>query len=344
MAEHSTPALVEIPASANLTDVVFERAQRAPGTVVMRRQAEGAAAWRDVTAGEFRDEATALAKGLIAAGIEAGDRVALMSRTRYEWTLADYAIWAAGAVTVPIYETSSAEQVEWMLGDSGARALILETPDHEEATAEVIGRLPAVERGWLIEGTPAASTAQPLDALPAEGTAVTDAQLQQHRAARSASNLATVIYTSGTTGRPKGCELTHGNLLADVRNVVSAIPEIFDTVTARRCCSCHSPIPTPASSRSAAWSRAPCSATRPTWPGCWTTCARSLRPSSSRYHGFSRRCTTAPSCRPPPARSRARALEIAIRGSAAAAAGAGGSVQVLAGSREPRARRRQGPR
>ena len=229
MAEHSTPALVEIPASANLTDVVFERAQRAPGTVVMRRQAEGAAAWRDVTAGEFRDEVTALAKGLIAAGIEAGDRVALMSRTRYEWTLADYAIWAAGAVTVPIYETSSAEQVEWMLGDSGARALILETPDHEEATAEVIGRLPAVERVWLIEGTPAASTAQPLDALPAEGTAVTDAQLQQHRAARGASDLATVIYTSGTTGRPKGCELTHGNLLADVRNVVSAIPEIFGT-------------------------------------------------------------------------------------------------------------------
>jgi long-chain acyl-CoA synthetase len=229
MAERSTPALVEIPASANLTGVVFERAERAPDTVVMRRRAQGAAAWRDVTAGEFRDEVTALAKGLIAAGIGAGDRVALMSRTRYEWTLADYAIWAAGAVTVPIYETSSAEQVEWMLGDSGARALILETPEHEAATAEVLGRLPAVERVWLIEGTPAAPGAQPLGALPAEGTAVTDAQLQQHRTTRGASDLATVIYTSGTTGRPKGCQLTHGNLLADVRNVVSAIPEIFDT-------------------------------------------------------------------------------------------------------------------
>jgi long-chain acyl-CoA synthetase len=229
MAEHSTPALVEIPASANLTGVVFERAQRAPDTVVMRRRAPGAAAWRDVTAGEFRDEVTALAKGLIAAGIGAGDRVALMSRTRYEWTLADYAIWATGAVTVPIYETSSAEQVEWMLGDSGARALILETPEHEAATAEVLGRLPAVERVWLIEGTPAAPGAQPLGALAAEGAAVTDAQLEQHRTARGAGDLATVIYTSGTTGRPKGCQLTHGNLLADVRNVVSAIPEIFDT-------------------------------------------------------------------------------------------------------------------
>jgi long-chain acyl-CoA synthetase len=237
MREHSIPALVEIPASANLTDVIFERADSAPHTVVLRRRATGGTTpreasdgpvWRDVTAGEFRDEVAALAKGLIAAGIEAGDRVALMSRTRYEWTLADYAIWTAGAVTVPIYETSSAEQVEWMLNDSGARALILETPDHEEAIAEVLGRLPAVERVWMIEGTTAATVAKPLDSLAAEGTAVSDAQLQQHRAAPGAGDLATLIYTSGTTGRPKGCQLTHGNLLAGVRNVVSAIPEIFD--------------------------------------------------------------------------------------------------------------------
>ncbi len=229
MPEHSTPALVEIPASANLTDVVFERAQREPTRVVLRRAAADApAAWRDVTAGAFRDEVAALAKGLIAAGIEAGDRVALMSKTRYEWTLADYAIWAAGAVTVPIYETSSAEQVEWILGDSGARALIVETPAHEQAIAELLGRLPAVERIWLIEGAAAATTAKPLDALPAEGTAISDAQLEQRRTSRGAADLATIIYTSGTTGRPKGCRLTHGNLLADVRNVVSAIPEIFD--------------------------------------------------------------------------------------------------------------------
>ena len=121
MREHSTPALVEIPASANLTGAIFERGDREPRTVVLRRKAADGPAWQDVTAGQFRDEVAALAKGLIGAGIEAGDRVALMSRTRYEWTLCDYAIWAAGAVSVPIYETSSAEQVEWMLDDSGAQ-------------------------------------------------------------------------------------------------------------------------------------------------------------------------------------------------------------------------------
>jgi long-chain acyl-CoA synthetase len=227
MPEHSTPALVEIAASANLTDVVFERAESEPHTVVLRRRAPSGPAWRDVTAAEFRDGVAALAKGLIAAGIEVGDRVGLMSRTRYEWTLADYAIWAAGAVTVPIYETSSAEQVEWILEDSGARALILETPAHEQVMAEVVGRLPAVERIWLIEGA-AAATAKPLDALPAEGAAVSDAQLEQHRTARGAGDLATIVYTSGTTGRPKGCQTTHRNLLADVRNAIAALPGIFE--------------------------------------------------------------------------------------------------------------------
>jgi long-chain acyl-CoA synthetase len=229
MREYSTPALVEIPDSANLTDVVFERADHEPHTVVLRRKAAGGAMWRDVTAGEFRDEVSALAKGFIAAGIEAGDRVALMSRTRYEWTVADYAIWAAGAVTVPIYETSSAEQVEWMLSDSGARALILETAAHEQATAEVLSRLPAVERLWLIESAAAATTAKPLDALPAEGSAVSDEDLGRRRTARGAGDLATVIYTSGTTGRPKGCQLTHGNLLAGVRSAAAAMPGIFQT-------------------------------------------------------------------------------------------------------------------
>ena len=153
MQEYSVPAVVEIAPSASLADVVFERADREPEAVIMRRQADGGGPpWREVTAAQFRDEVTALAKGLIAAGIGAGDRVALLSRTRYEWTLADYAILAAGAVTVPIYETSSAEQVEWILSDSGARALIAETPAHIEAIAEVLGRLPAVERIWLIEG------------------------------------------------------------------------------------------------------------------------------------------------------------------------------------------------
>ena len=240
MQEYSIPAVAEIAPSASLADVVFERADREPGAVIMRRQAAGGGPpWREVTAVQFRSEVTALAKGLIAAGIGAGDRVALLSRTRYEWTLADYAILAAGAVTVPIYETSSAEQVEWILSDSGARALIAETPAHTEAIAEVLGRLPAVERIWLIEGAASggetsggetgggADAARPLDSLPADGAAVSDDDLAERRSASAAADLATIIYTSGTTGRPKGCQLTHANMLADVRNAIGALPEIF---------------------------------------------------------------------------------------------------------------------
>ena len=239
MQEYGIPAVVEIAPSASLADVVFERADREPQAVIMRRQADGGGPpWREVTAVQFRDEVTALAKGLIAAGIGAGDRVALLSRTRYEWTLADYAILAAGAVTVPIYETSSAEQVEWILSDSGARALIAETPAHTEAIAEVLGRLPAVERIWLIEGAARtgderrADPARPLDSLAADGAAVSDDDLAERRSARAAADLATIIYTSGTTGRPKGCQLTHANMLADVRNAIGALPEIF-TVSGR---------------------------------------------------------------------------------------------------------------
>ena len=250
MQEYSIPAVAEVAPSASLADVVFERADREPGAVIMRRQAAGGGPpWREVTAVQFRSEVTALAKGLIAAGIGAGDRVALLSRTRYEWTLADYAILAAGAVTVPIYETSSAEQVEWILSDSGARALIAETPAHTEAIAEVLGRLPAVERIWLIEGAASggktsggktsggetsggADAARPLDSLPADGAAVSDDDLAERRSASAAADLATIIYTSGTTGRPKGCQLTHANMLADVRNAIGALPEIF-TVSGR---------------------------------------------------------------------------------------------------------------
>ena len=178
------------------------------------------AAWQDVTAGAVPAEVAGLAKGLIAAGIEPGDRVALLSRTRYEWTLADYAIWAAGAVTVPVYETSSAEQVEWIVSDSGARAAIAETDQHVAIIDSLRDRLPGLSQVWRISG---------LDELAATGADVTDEQLRQHRTSRRASDLATIIYTSGTTGRPKGCELTHRNLLSAVRNAVhGALPEIFE--------------------------------------------------------------------------------------------------------------------
>jgi long-chain acyl-CoA synthetase len=228
MREYSSPAVAEISPAATLPDVVFERAEREPRAVAIRRKdATASGAWRDVTTAEFRTDVAALAKGLIAAGIGAGDRVALLSRTRYEWTVADYAIWSAGAVTVPIYETSSAEQVEWILGDSGARALIVETPAHLQANREVLGRLPGVERIWLIEGPDAEGQAAQLDSLAADGAGITDEELAGRRASRQAADLATIIYTSGTTGRPKGCQLSHLNLLADVRNAIGGLPDIF---------------------------------------------------------------------------------------------------------------------
>jgi long-chain acyl-CoA synthetase len=241
MREYSTPAAVDIPASATLTDVVFERAAASPAAVVMRTRggtvlppAPAGADWRDVTARQFADDVTALAKGFIAAGIAAGDRVALMSRTRYEWTAIDYAIWASGAVTVPIYETSSAEQVEWILSDSGARALVVETPTHLQTAAQALSAAPAVERVWQIEGAVSepgpGPAAQPLGALVTAGADVSDEEVGRRRTSRSAADLATIIYTSGTTGRPKGCELTHENLLADVRNVMHGwLPTIFET-------------------------------------------------------------------------------------------------------------------
>jgi long-chain acyl-CoA synthetase len=236
MRGYSTPVAVDVPASARLTDTVFERAERDPGLVVMRRKASLApsgatpdgreAAWQDITARQFRDEVAALAKGFMAAGIGEGDRVALLSRTRYEWTVVDYALWAAGAVPVPMYETSSAEQVEWILTDSGAQAIVVETPAHLGAIGEVLRRLPGVRRTWLIE---ADSAAPSLDALVAEGAGVGEADLTQRRVSAGAGDFATIIYTSGTTGRPKGCEITHGNLLANARNAVRSLSAIFDS-------------------------------------------------------------------------------------------------------------------
>jgi long-chain acyl-CoA synthetase len=217
--EFGIPALIEIPDDAGLADVVFSRAAADPDEVMLRRRSSDGS-WQDVTAGQFRAEVSALAKGLIAAGLQPGDRIALMSRTRYEWTLADYAIWAAGAVSVPIYETSSAEQVEWILGDCGARAVLAEEDRHAQVIQSVRDRLPNLGPVWRIAA---------LDEVAAAGADITDDQLRQHRVSRRAGDLATIIYTSGTTGRPKGCELTHRNLLSAVRNAVhAALPEVFE--------------------------------------------------------------------------------------------------------------------
>ena len=218
MDEYGVPPLARVEASESLAAAMFRRPDADPAAVALRRREPGGG-WRDVTAGEFRGEVTALAQGLIAAGIRSGDRVALMSRTRYEWTLADYATWAAGAVTVPVYETSSAEQVEWILHDSGARAVIAETEAHEAVIASVRSRLPDLEHLWRIAE---------IDALTRGGVDVPGEEVARRLAATTAADLATIVYTSGTTGRPKGCELSHRCLLADVRNAVAALPELFE--------------------------------------------------------------------------------------------------------------------
>ncbi|MDQ1615408.1 MAG: long-chain acyl-CoA synthetase [Actinomycetota bacterium] len=227
MDEYTAPALVEPGASGNLTDAVVENAREAPDHVLFsRRDADNH--WQDVTARQFLTEVEALAKGLVASGIQAGDRVALMSRTRYEWTLSDYAIWFAGAVTVPIYETSSAEQVRWILEDSEAAAVIVETPQHEGTVTEVRDSLPALTAVWSIDqdGT------IPLDTLATVGEKVTDVEVEARRAGVKPQDVATLIYTSGTTGRPKGCELTHGNFTDLTANATEILRSVVGATEA----------------------------------------------------------------------------------------------------------------
>ncbi|MGW4963320.1 AMP-dependent synthetase/ligase [Nonomuraea sp. NPDC004186] len=202
MREYSVPVLVDVPASAGLSDTVFKRAEQEPGAVIMRRKTDSG--WPVVTASEFRDQVVGVAKGLIAAGISHGDRVALMSRTRYEWTLVDYAVWTVGAVTVPIYETSSVEQVRWILTDSEAKAVFVELDEHEETVKEAV---PELKQVWRVNGV-------------LEAGDVSDAEVDRRREQVGIADLATVVYTSGTTGRPKGCRITHDNLLFTARNVL----------------------------------------------------------------------------------------------------------------------------
>jgi len=222
MREHSVPAAYTVPAAGNLTDLIYDNATTDPAHAAFARKIDDD--WVDVTSAEFIAEVEEVAKGLVASGIEAGDRVAIMSRTRYEWTLADFAIWCAGAVVVPIYETSSTDQTRWILADSGAVACIVELADHERVVAAARDGAPALRQMWRIEGE---GDGPSLADLIAEGRAVTSENLAGRRAALGPDSLATLIYTSGTTGRPKGCELTHGNFLAELGNAVRMLDVLF---------------------------------------------------------------------------------------------------------------------
>ncbi|MCG5434874.1 AMP-dependent synthetase/ligase [Micromonospora foliorum] len=225
MREFSVPPIVTVGDAANLTDPVWDNAEVAPDTVQFARptpRTDGTVTeWTEVTCLQFRDEVAAVARGLIAAGIEPGVRVGLMSRTRYEWTLLDYAIWAVGAVTVPIYETSSAEQAAWILEDSNAVAVVVETEAHAALIAGVRHRLPELGQVWQIDRGG-------VDELVTTGATVELAEVERRRKAIRAGDLATIIYTSGTTGRPKGCVLTHRNMYADIANAVPVLPNLFN--------------------------------------------------------------------------------------------------------------------
>jgi len=212
--ESSVPAIVTPAPDDNLTDLLDRAARDRPDAVLFsRRVGDG---WQDVTSEQFRAQVRRLAKGMVASGVQPGDRVAIMSKTRYEWTLADFAIWTAGAVTVPIYETSSAEQVSWILSDSGTVAVFVETAAHTTTVAHVRDTLPALREVWGFD-------AGAVDELGAAGAAVDDAALEDRRRSLVGASVATIIYTSGTTGRPKGCELTHANFGDLTANAVAKL-------------------------------------------------------------------------------------------------------------------------
>ena len=217
MHESVMPALVEPRLEGSLADLPARNAHRHPARVAFSQRS--GSGWSNVTAAEFAADVRAVAKGLVANGVATGDRIAIMARTRYEWTLVDFAAWTAGAVVVPIYETSSSEQVEWILKDSGAGAIVVETPAHA-ATVEAARRgLPGLTSVWQIE---AGAIAQ----LREAGAAVSEEQLDAARAGIDRSSLATIIYTSGTTGRPKGCELTHGNFMNLAENAAERLAAV----------------------------------------------------------------------------------------------------------------------
>ncbi|GAA1127438.1 MULTISPECIES: AMP-dependent synthetase/ligase [Kitasatospora] len=217
MREVSSPALSE-PAAGGLADSVFDTAEQSPGLIQLSRLVDGV--WQPVTALQFRDEVLALAKGLLTRGVRYGDRVAVMSGTCYEWTLFDYALWAVGAIPVPVYPTSAPEQVRWILAETQAVACVVEHEDHAMTVGAVCDALPELTGIWQLDR-------DCVGALIEDGRGVPDALVHRQRLGVTAESIATVIYTSGTTGRPKGCLLTHGNFTAEADALLEGWGEIF---------------------------------------------------------------------------------------------------------------------
>jgi long-chain acyl-CoA synthetase len=210
LAEFTPADPVATATERNVADYVFDSARNRPAHVALQRRIDGE--WKDVSSAEFADQVNAVARGLINAGIAPGDRIGLISRTRYEWTLFDFAILAIGAVVVPVYETSSAEQVQWILSNSGAVAVIVESAGHRATVESVRAETPALREIWCIDD-------DAVSEISAHAGSATDDDVAARRAAVEPGDLASIIYTSGTTGRPKGCELSHGNFIFEVSQV-----------------------------------------------------------------------------------------------------------------------------
>jgi len=217
--QFEVPAIVPADPHANVTDLLVERLKATPDRALFAvPEGEG---WRDITTAEFHRQVIALAKGFVAAGVEPGDKVGFVARTTYDWTLVDFALFFAGAVMVPIYETSSASQIQWILTDSGAVACIVESPDHAARLDEVRADLPLIRSVWEMHRGD-------LDKLVEQGKDVTDEEIERRRSIANGSDIATLIYTSGSTGRPKGCVLTHSNFVELSRNSAKALREVVE--------------------------------------------------------------------------------------------------------------------
>ncbi len=215
---YDVPLRVESDPRANVTSILLDRVKKSPNHALFsRKNPDGS--WRDVTSAEFLAEVRSLAKGLLAAGIKPGDAVALMSRTRYEWTMIDFAVWFAGGVVVPIYETSSPEQIQWILSDSDSVAVFVENDDHLQRVNQVKAQCPRLKNLWRIDS-------KDFSDLHQQGEKVSHADLETAINSAEAKDLATIVYTSGTTGNPKGCELTHKSFVDHCKNAAAEIPEI----------------------------------------------------------------------------------------------------------------------